>query len=179
MDQANTARNAAERLRDEEFTSFVTGSSARLLHIARLICGDAHQAEDLVQASLFTTYRKWNSVRREDPFAYTRRSIVNGHISWWRRGARREMATDDLPDRPSASNPHLAVERRETLRLALRQLTKRERTVVVLRFIEDLSERQTAEELDIAVGTVKSTTARALGKLRANDALLEETGDRR
>lgn len=173
-----SASSAGERLRDEEFSAFVTGSSPRLLHIARLVTGDPHRAEDLVQAALLGTYRRWDAIRRDDPFAYTRRSVVNGHVSWWRRAARRELLTNDLPDRAVAGQPfHQAVDR-DALRSALLELTQRERTVVVLRYIEDLSERQIADELNIAVGTVKSTTSRALSKLRTQGALLEESGDR-
>lgn len=174
------ASNAAQRLRDEEFTAFVAGSSPRLLHIARLVTGDPHRAEDLVQAALLGAYRRWDAIRLDDPFAYARRSVVNGHVSWWRLSARRELLTDDLPDRPTQAQPfHQAVDERDLLRVALGRLTRRERTVLVLRYIEDLSERQIADELDIAAGTVKSTAARALTKLRMHAALLEDSGDRR
>ncbi len=174
------AGNAAQRLRDEEFTAFVTGSSPRLLHIARLVTGDPHRAEDLVQGALLGTYRKWDAIRHDDPFAYARRSVVNGHVSWWRLSARRELLTEQLPDRPTQAVPfHHTVDQRDLLRAALADLTRRERTVIVLRYIEDLSERQIADELDIAAGTVKSTASRALTKLRSHGALLEDSGERR
>jgi RNA polymerase sigma factor (sigma-70 family) len=54
---------------------------------------------------------------------------------------------------------------------ALRQLTRRERAVVVLRYFADLTEQDTAEELGVTVGTVKSTHSRALAKLRISPEL--------
>jgi RNA polymerase sigma factor (sigma-70 family) len=54
---------------------------------------------------------------------------------------------------------------------ALRTLTLRERRVIALRFYEDLTEADTARLMGVAVGTVKSTTSRALGKLRDHPAL--------
>ncbi len=128
-----------------------------------------------MQAALVNAYARWPSVRREDAFAYVRRSIVNGHVSWWRRFSQREFLTDALPE-AATPDSSLAVEVRDTLRMALQKLTPRERRVIVLRYIEDLSEQQTATELGIPVGTVKSTAARGLQKLRAA-AITEHAGD--
>ena len=61
----------------------------------------------------------------------------------------------------------MAVDRKLAIAGALRVLTRRERAVVVLRYIEDLTEAQTAATLGVAVGTVKSANSRALQKLRA------------
>lgn len=150
---------------DDEFAAFVTAASPRLLHLARLITGDNHRAEDLVQQALLGAYRRWASIEG-DPFAYVRRSVVNGHASWWSRVGSRELQAERLPEAATGDATDQLVSR-AVLRAALRDLTVRERGVVVLRFIEDLSEAQTAHELGIAAGTVKSTSARALAKLRA------------
>lgn len=55
---------------------------------------------------------------------------------------------------------------REALRQALLDLAPRQRAVVVLRYYEDLTERQTADALGISVGTVKSQARDALARLR-------------
>ncbi|WP_121191608.1 SigE family RNA polymerase sigma factor [Motilibacter peucedani] len=157
----------------EEFTAFVAGSARRLLHVAELACGDRHRAEDLVQSALMGAYLRWDKIRDEDPFAYVRRSVLNGQVSWWRRHSR-ESLTAETPDDVAADTVNNADDR-DALRRALARLTRRERAVVILRFIEDLSEQQTALELGIAAGTVKSTSARALAKLRAQAA--EPVGD--
>ena len=56
---------------------------------------------------------------------------------------------------------------------ALATLTRRERAVAVLRYVEDLSEAETAAILGVAVGTVKSTASRALAKLRCSPQLID------
>lgn len=160
--------------RDEEFSAFVAGSSRRLLHIARVVSGDEHIAEDLVQTALVGAYSRWDRIQSEDPFAYVRRSVVNAAAARWRR--RRVLREDPVAELPEWSSLHdlsADAERRDLLLRVLRGLTARERAVLALRFYEDLSERQTAHELGITTGTVKSTTSRALAKLRLSPALAD------
>jgi RNA polymerase sigma factor (sigma-70 family) len=52
-------------------------------------------------------------------------------------------------------------------------LTDRQRSVVVLRVFDDLSEAQVAQVLDCAVGTVKSTLSQALARLREDPRLID------
>ena len=68
---------------------------------------------------------------------------------------RREVLTGELVDRPGSGRPHRT---RLLVRRALAALTPRQRAVVVLRYFEDLTERDTAEVLGVSVGTVKSQT---------------------
>jgi RNA polymerase sigma factor (sigma-70 family) len=78
------------------------------------------------------------------------------------------------------ADPSSAVDRQLAIAQALASLTRRERVVVVLRFVEDLTEVQTAASLGLALGTIKSTTARALKKLRADPELSSSyVGDQR
>jgi RNA polymerase sigma-70 factor (sigma-E family) len=157
--------------RDDDFTGFVLARSARLVHFARMLCGDAGLAEDLVQNALEKAYLRWDRIEMADPFAYVRQAVVNQHLSWVRRRPWRERpsggATElDLFLGPVVDDPSGAVNRRVGLGAALATLSRRERAVVVLRYVEDLTERETAEVLGVAVGTVKSANARALAKLR-------------
>lgn len=163
--------------RDEDFTAFVVARSARLVHIARMLCGDAGLAEDLVQTALEKAYLRWDRIELGDPFAYVRQAVVNQHLSWVRRRPWRERPSGNaaeldehsslfVPARTTA-DPSGEVERRIAITGALAMLTRRERAVVVLRYVEDLTEAQTASTLGVALGTVKSANARALHKLRA------------
>lgn len=158
--------------RDEDFTAFVVARSGRLVHLARMLCGDAALAEDLVQAALEKAYLRWDRIEMGDPFGYVRQAVVNQHLSWLRRRLWRERPSGgsaelDLDFDRSVADPTNGVERRIVLTNALSALTPRERAVIVLRYVEDLTEVQTAAVLGVAVGTIKSAHSRALQKLRA------------
>jgi RNA polymerase sigma-70 factor (sigma-E family) len=150
---------------DEDFAEFVQASSPGLLRAAYLLTGDRHVAEDAAQTALVRTYAAWSRVRRDDAFAYARRVLVNHVTDRWRRRLR-EYATGALPDQPARTDVAEEVATRQYLIGALASLTARERAVVVMRYFFDLPEATVAGELQITVGTVKSTSARALAKLR-------------
>ena len=143
----------------------MAGSQAELLRAAWLLVGDAHRAEELTQQALVRTYGAWPRAQR-DPLAYTRRVLVNLRTDTWRR-RRREvlMAQESLPDRGRVDDG--AVEQRDELTRMLGVLTARQRRVVVLRYLLDMSEAEVAADLGISVGTVKSTASRAFARLRA------------
>lgn len=157
------------RRRDEEFTVFVRARGRELLRAAEFLTTDRHLAEDLLQVALTKTYMAWPAAARGDPYTYARRVLVTSSIDMWRRRRWREQPVPD----PSAARPaprqldasHQVLERDELL-TALDALTVRERSVVVLRYCEDLSERDVAAILSVSTGTVKSTASRALAKLR-------------
>jgi RNA polymerase sigma-70 factor (sigma-E family) len=153
-----------------EFTAFVTASSARLLRAAWLLTLNREQAQDLVQLAYVKTFAVWRRVRRDDAESYARRVLVNSHIDWWRRAPWRERATAQLPERAVNDN-ETPIAERTALAAALRELTKRERTVVVLRYYIDISEADVAAELNVSLGTVKSTASKALAKLRKSAEL--------
>jgi RNA polymerase sigma-70 factor (sigma-E family) len=158
--------------RDEDFTAFVLARSGRLVHIARMLCGDAALAEDLVQTALEKAYLRWDRIELGDPFGYVRQAVVNQHLSWVRRRPWRERPSGSATELDQAhsltlTDPTAGVDRRLAIEGALTRLTRRERAVVVLRYVEDLTEAQTAAVLGVAVGTVKSATSRAMQKLRA------------
>lgn len=159
--------------RDAEFTAFVQSKGASLSRAAYYLCGDVHRAQDLVQVALTKTYVAWSTARRRDPYAYARRVLVNSNVDSWRRRRWREAPGGDAAIHTGPSAPDLTsqVADRQLLVAALLALTPRERAVLVLRFFEDLSERDTAQALNVGVGTVKSTSSRALAKLRLHPAL--------
>jgi RNA polymerase sigma-70 factor (sigma-E family) len=149
--------------RDAEFRELVAVQGPSLLRFARWLTGNDGEAEDLVQSALLRTYRRWESVR-DQPVAYVRRAIVNAHRDRWRRIGR-QRHVEPLPT--SSADHQDAYAEQDLMRRALMRLTRKERAVVVLRHYFDLSEQDVALELGIALGSVKSTNARALAKLRA------------
>jgi RNA polymerase sigma-70 factor (sigma-E family) len=159
----------------EGFDEFVRACTFRLFRIGCLLTGGDHaRAEDLVSESLARVYLAWPRIRSGDAFGYARRTLVNLHTDWWRMlGRRPEVVTDRVPDVAVGGEDDARVARRDGVMRSLRQLTRRERAVVVLRYFLDLTEQDTATELGVSVGTVKSTNARALAKLRVSDELTD------
>jgi RNA polymerase sigma-70 factor (sigma-E family) len=168
--------------RDGEFTSFVEEHGDALLRTAHFLTGDRWQAEDLVQLALTKTYLAWPAARGKLPYPYARQVLLNCHTDLWRRRRWRESTTapEDLPaggraGTSSGGDLAQAAADRDAVDQALARLTPRERAVVVLRYCEDLSERETARLLKVSIGTIKSLNARALTKLRADAECLPGT----
>ena len=154
------------------FAAFVHARAPSLLRSAFLLTGDWASAQDLVQVSLVKSWQRWEHLARRDaPEVYVRRVMVNTFVTWRRRRWKGELPTEVLPERLVEDPGFDDVERRDALLTALASLPRRQRAVVVLRYFDDLSERQTAEVLCCAVGTVKSSTAKALTHLRADSSL--------
>jgi RNA polymerase sigma-70 factor (sigma-E family) len=152
----------------EDFAAFVRARGTDLHRTAYLLTGDWALAEDLLQAALAKSYLRWDRVG--DHEGYVRRVLVNTYVSWWQRRWRGELPHDAVPDVP-ARDDWDDVDARDALRDALARLPRRMRAVVVLRFHEDMTEADVAKTLGITVGTVKSTTAKALAKLRVDSGL--------
>ena len=152
--------------RDAAYTEFVRARYSHLRRIAYASCGDWHRAEDLVQTALVKLYVAWPRVRREGrEEAYARTIIVRANIDESRRPWRRERSGLDGPDR--AAREPVPVEERSALFDALQQLPVMQRKTVLLRHWLGLSVAETATELQISEGTVKSHTSRALASLQA------------
>ncbi|EEP72579.1 sigma-70 region 4 domain-containing protein [Micromonospora sp. ATCC 39149] len=148
--------------RRDSFVAFVERHQDQLLRAAYLICGNRHQAEDLLQDALIKLALRWPSVRDGDPAAYVRVILYRDAVSWWRRG-RRERPSEHPPEQVALDGDGAL---RIALHDALGQLPPRQRAVVVLRYFEDLTEAGTAEVLGVTVGTVKSQCHAALRRLR-------------
>ncbi|MDR1710997.1 MAG: SigE family RNA polymerase sigma factor [Propionibacteriaceae bacterium] len=151
--------------RDTEFSAFAAQSAPYLSRTASLLCPDRELAKDLVQDALVKTYVHWSRVRGASALAYARKILVNANIDRWR--ARRELPAATPPDQPAAASPEGAIERRDQIRRLLASLPQQQRKVIVLRYLEDLSEQAVAEELGISLGAVKSAASRGLAKLKA------------
>lgn len=180
-----------------EFEEFVTARSAALFRTAVLLTGNRQDAQDLVQSALERACRHWERVAAaEQPEAYVRRILVNSLKDRWRLGRRIvEVPFDDIWPPPSdpgsghgsgsrsgsgygsgygsgsgasaGQSPYRQVELRRSIIAELRRLPAGMRSVLVLRYFEDLTEAEIAHALNCSTGTVKSQAARGLARLRA------------
>lgn len=158
-----------------QFRAYVLGRSPSLLRTAYLLTGSRADAEDLLQTALAKTYLAWDRVRERDALdGYVRRVMVNTQTSFWRRRRVDERPVEVLPERGPSRDAAADVDLHDALWSALATLPKRQRAAVVLRYYEDLSEAETAAVLGVSVGTVKSTTSRALAKLREDASLRDD-----
>jgi RNA polymerase sigma-70 factor (sigma-E family) len=151
---------------DVEFDEFVVARSPALLRTAYLLTRDLQLAEDLLQTALTKAWFAWNRIEG-DPEPYVRRILVTSSVSWWRKRWTHETPTEFVPEPASRAEP---VDVHDLMQ-ALGRLPRRQRAVVVLRYVEDRTEADTAALMGCSVGTVKSQCAKALAKLRADVAL--------
>lgn len=151
--------------RDAAYVEYVAARQAHLRRIAYAVCGDWHRADDLLQTALTKLYVAWPRVHRDgSPDAYVRRIIVRSHIDEGRRPWRRERS--GLEGHEPPADPAPPVEERSALFDALHGLPEMQRKTVVLRYWLGLSVAETAAELRISGGTVKSHSSRGLTALQ-------------
>ena len=149
------------------FEEFAAAHSAGLINLGLMVSGDRGRAEDAAQDALVRVYQRWS--RLDDPLAYARRTVVNATRDDWRRADRATRAYDEvgrLASLDEADDLEAAVLQRDALMTALDALPHRQRAVVVLRYLSDLTEAETAAVLEISVGTVKRQGFDALARLR-------------
>nr|WP_260407983.1 RNA polymerase sigma factor [Planomonospora venezuelensis] len=149
-----------------------------LAHRTAAMLGAGDEAEDVVQEAFVKAYRHLASFRRDAPFRpWLLRIVANETHNLTRsRGRRAELAVkltglvpagaDGAGDPGDPENAAVATDRRTRLLDAVRRLPERERHTVVCRYFLQLSEAETAQVLDLPLGTVKSRTSRGLARLR-------------
>ena len=122
------------------FNAFVAARTAALIRTAFLLTRDRQLAEDLVQTALFKAAQRWEHIKGE-PEPYVRRILYTENVSWWRRRRRIvETATPQVVE----SVGHADVDLQLSVESALDRLTVKQRTVLVLRYYEDLTEAEAA-----------------------------------
>src|SRR5262245_18144245 len=126
------------------FDEFVAARGEELLRFALMLCGDRHLAEDIVQSVRAKAYVRWSRVgAKPRPEAYLKTVLVHEHLRWWRRRSARELPVpaprSDRDPAAGQSDGTAAHASRDAAWELLRQLPKRQRAVLVLRYYEDLS----------------------------------------
>lgn len=159
MSRGNPSRDAA-------YTAFVAARQASLRRLAYAICGDWDRAEDVLQTALVKLYVAWPRLRRDGrEEAYVRQIIVRTNLDDVRRPWRRRERPG-LEGYDAAARRQLSTEDRSELWAALQALPVMQRKVVVLRHWLGLSVEETATDLGISTGTVKSHAHRGLASLQ-------------
>lgn len=159
-----------DRKQERAFEEFVAAAGDALLRLAVLLASDQGLGEDAYQETLYRLAARWGRIG--NPQAYCRRVLHNVIIDQARARKRRLAeirlveAHDDVD--PRMAEQAKAVEFRPALLSALRTLAPQQRTVIVLRYFDDRSEKEVADLLGVSLGTVKSTASRAMAHLRDN-----------
>jgi RNA polymerase sigma-70 factor (sigma-E family) len=126
------------------------------------LAGDRHQAEDVAQEAMARCFVRWTKVGTYAE-AWVSRTATNLVIDRWRR---KEPLSEDL-DRRRSGTVNAPAELRADLVRALRSLSRRQREVVVLRYLVDLPEQDVADALHCSTGTVKRHAHRGLERMRS------------
>jgi RNA polymerase sigma-70 factor (sigma-E family) len=163
--------------REAAFSEFAAAVAPRLFRSALLMCGDWHLAEDLVQTTLGKLYVAWPRVERADaPEAYARGTLTKTFLSYQRVRRNAETPTMDVGDLAGVDPGAVAGARLE-LFAALRTLEPVDRAIVVLRYWEDRSVTETARDVKMSEGAVRTRASRALARLRTE--LSDDSSDSR
>ena len=151
----------------DSFDDVYVVEQRRAYQLAYLLCGDVATAEDAVAGAFVSVWPHWEAGGVADLGPYLRRAVVNQVISGARRRAleRRERARRPRPESPRGPE-ELAVDR-QLLKQALMSLPPRQRTAIVLRYYDDLTEADIASCMATTVGTTKAHLSRGLVALRA------------
>lgn len=160
-----------------EFDEFVTHHGPELLRLAYMLSGSREQAEDLVQNALVKAYRSWDTVESTNrPIAYVRTIVVREHVSWWRRLSNHEVP-GVIPNNIVGDSPDAEITETDAMWRLLATLPRRQRTVLALRYYEDLPDADIAQLLGCSAGTVRSNASRGLATLRKSVNEWDVVGD--
>jgi RNA polymerase sigma-70 factor (sigma-E family) len=136
----------------------------RAFRVAFRLLGDREEAEDVAQESCVRACVRWRRLTRRGPVEpWVVRVSPNLAIDRWRR----RRVAKGTAERIGRTESDPADSRRIDLHRALRTLSPRQRQVVVLRYVADVSEDDVAAELGCSVGSVKTHASRGLAALRA------------
>lgn len=149
---------------DREFAEFFSARFDKARRTAYAMCGDWVEAEELAQHGFVRLYSHWPRVHDTNPDAYLRMVLTRLFLDTRRRGRKRERLVAEPPERPLAADH--SSEERQTLVAALQHVSPKQRAVLVLRIVQDLSVDEVAKALRCSHGTVKSQTSRGLKALR-------------
>ncbi|SDD22599.1 SigE family RNA polymerase sigma factor [Actinokineospora iranica] len=156
----------------DSFEDFLTERLDSLLRYATTLTCDPYQAQDIVQEVVLRAQPKWGRIARMDlPHAYVKRMVTNEFLSWRRRRWTRDVQVphggmEDLS--PPLADPTALVDDRAVLTAGIARLPRKQRVAVVLRYYDNRSDAEIAEELGCSESTVRSHISRAVATLRAH-----------
>jgi RNA polymerase sigma-70 factor (sigma-E family) len=156
--------------REQRLEELYEAHALRALRLAYVLTGLRDVAEDLVQEAFLRAFDRLDTLREQEAFpGYLRQTVLNLARAHFRRRNRegRSLRRQAFLAGTLQRNPP-DVELRETLWRALQRLPYRQRAALVLRFYEDLSEKQAAEVLGTSVAAIKALVSRGTRKLRAD-----------
>ena len=158
----------AQRGDHEAFELLTAAAGDRLFGFARLVLGDAHDAEDAVQDALVRAWRGLPLLRDPDRWdAWLHRLIVNACADHGRRRMRQVAEVRLLPMGAALGDDAHAIDDHDQLDRGFQRLKPHHRAAIVLHFYMDLSMAEVAEALGVPVGTAKSRIHYAVEALRA------------
>ena len=169
--RATSRRDAAmEPTRAELVDVLFRRQYAALLRLAVVMLGSREAAEDAVQEAFVALHRNWRSLRDpEAAEAYLRSAVLNCCRSWVRRQVTQRAARPLMLVREhqeSAEDTTVGRDEVGSLVAVMRTLARRQREVLACRFVLELSVAETAQLLEISVGSVKAHTHRGLQVLQ-------------
>jgi RNA polymerase sigma-70 factor (sigma-E family) len=148
-----------------QFEQFAADALPRLVRFAAAMCADRALAEDVVQEVLIRVHARWDHIGSLDaPEAYVRRALVNEYVSWRRKWAR-VLPREHLPDDTEPDHGDRIADRSATAQ-RLAELPPKQRAVLVLRYLDDLTDSEIAAALGCRPATVRAYAARGLASLR-------------
>ncbi len=164
-----------EKARRACYEQWVREHAGDLYRFSLRMAGDPHVAEDLVQETFYHAWRSRGRLRDAEKARSWLFQILRHRYSHWARsragdplrpapGVAALHGFTEQPDAPAA--PGAQRESREELQAALDQLDDRFRLPLLMVFVQGLTCRCVAEQLDLPLGTVLSRIHRARGHLR-------------
>jgi len=152
---------------DEALSDLVRQRGLQLTGYAYLLTGDVAAAQDLVQDALIRVFLRTRAgFTPEVAEAYVRRSIMGLYVDSFRRRRRWALLRRMVATAEVGEESELSTADRMDLRTALATLAPQERACVVLRFYEDMTIAEIAEQMRLAPGTVKRYLSNAIRKLQ-------------
>ncbi len=165
--RSDAARSALARDADAALTALYSEHYRSLVRLAALLLDDLGMCEEVVQEAYIRVHGAWGRLEdRDKALAYLRQTVVNlARSTLRRRLVALKHAPKPMPHAASAEEGAYSLVERAAVVQALRELPRRQREAVVLRYYADMSEADAAAVMGCSVGSVKAYTSRGLSAL--------------